>query len=140
MKKWSVKCLGTLNHKRTVIISLLGLLCLSMISTQSYLRAKVETMSNQVFEKELENLFQNELEEDIRQTTNFIEKERNKESQYYIFFSTSENEKLVEQQRSQTHKVANRLENVPSVVVSYISDERVSEKLIHRELVIKEYY
>lgn len=36
--------------------------------------------------------------------------------------------------------MTHRLENIPSVVLSYISDERVSEKLPHRKVMIKEYY
>lgn len=140
MKNRSVKYLGKLKHKRIIILSLFGLLGLSMIGTQSYLKTKATTISNQLFEQELEILFQNELEQKIRQKADDMEIGRIKESQYYVFVSKSENEKLVAQLKKQTHKATHRLENIPSVVLSYISDERVSDNLIHRKLVIKEYY
>lgn len=140
MKKRVVKYVGSSNRKVAIIASLLGLLCLSIIGTHTYVSAKKDLVSAQKIQKELEPIIQDELKENASQTMDYVKKGRNKESQYYIFFSKKEDEKLVAQLEKQAKKVARSLENVPSAVLSYISDETVNEQLIHRKLVTKEYH
>lgn len=103
------------------------------LMNQDYLKEKNN------FEAQVEKKIEAELfDQDINQ----IEQSKSGDNQYnkyYMFYSKTENKNTINELEAQTRAASQQMKGFRSMILSYVDEEKVNDKIVHRNLITKKY-
>lgn len=103
------------------------------LMNQEYLKEKNN------FEAQVEKIIEAELfDQDINQ----IEQSKSGDNQYnkyYMFYSKTENKNTINELEAQTRATSQQMKGFRSMILSYVDEEKVNDKIVNRNLVTKKY-
>ncbi|MGG5324702.1 peptidoglycan-N-acetylglucosamine deacetylase [Enterococcus pernyi] len=126
---------------KRLLIAIFGTLILALLVgiPYKYLMNQVHWKDQKTFETQIKKIIKTELFDcDI----NKIEKSTsgdNQYSKYYMYYSTSEKEHIIKQLGAQTKEASKQMKDSRSMVLSYVNEQKVNDKIINRQLVTKKY-
>lgn len=128
-------------EKKLLLLSILCALILALLmgAIYKYLMNQEYLKEKNNFGAQVEKIIEAELfDQDINQ----IEQSKsggNQYNKYYMFYSKTEKKNTINELEAQTRAASQQMKGFRSMILSYVDEEKVNDKIVNRNLITKKY-